>query len=72
MITYGIATVKLRDGKKITDMDLPLISFSINSIWAEYIPKRGIQGAPLMERRSTAYEDLTSKALLRCLVAVSS
>lgn len=46
--------------------------FSINSIWAEYIPKRGIQGAPLMERRSTAYEDLTSKALLRCLVAVSS
>ena len=37
-----------------------------------YIREQVISGALLTETRSTAYEDLTSKALLRCLVVVGS
>ena len=35
-----------------------------------YIREQVISGALLTETRSTVYEDLTSKALLRCLVVV--
>ena len=45
--------------------------YPITSIGANDIPKQVISGAPLVQVRSTAYEDLTSKALLRCLVVVS-
>ena len=44
----------------------------VTSEFAMYIREQVISGALLTETRSTAYEDLTSKALLRCLVAVGS
>ena len=47
-------------------------SLPVTSEFAMYIREQVISGAFLTETRSTAYEDLTSKALLRCLVAVDS
>ena len=56
-----------------TDNDeLAYFPLPITSEFAMYIREQVISGAVLTETRSTAYEDLTSKALLRCLVAVGS
>ena len=56
-----------------TDNDeLAYFPLPITSEFAMYIREQVISGAVLTETRSTAYEDLTSKALLRCLVFVGS
>ena len=52
--------------------ELAYFPLPITSEFAMYIREQVISGAVLTETRSTAYEDLTSKALLRCLVAVGS
>jgi len=49
-----------------------IFSLPVTSEFAMYIREQVIPGAILTETRSTVYGDLTSKALLRCLVAVDS